>query len=72
VAFYGDEILKTAESISKYVGRFAMWCRTRMETIIMTDRERNEEILRRINKENILHGIYREVRITGCSLRCGS
>jgi adenylyl- and sulfurtransferase ThiI len=57
VALYGVEIWTFRKVYKKYVGSFAVWCRRRMEKISMTSRERNKEILQRINKENILHRI---------------
>jgi hypothetical protein len=58
IALYGAQTWTLREVDQKYLESFEMWCWRRMETIVWTDRVRNEEVLHRVKKErNILHTI---------------
>jgi hypothetical protein len=60
VAFCGVEIWTLLKVDQKYLVSFEMWCRRRIEKIIGTDGERNEEVLHRhMRKKNIPHTIKR-------------
>jgi len=59
-ALYGAEIWTLRKVDWKYLGSFEM-CRRRMENIGLTDRVRNDEVLHRVKKENIVS--LRVVRI---------
>jgi len=58
MAFYGAETWTLRAADQKYLERFEMWCRRRMEKISWTDHVRNEEVLLRVNElRKILHEI---------------
>jgi hypothetical protein len=51
IALYGDEIWTLRKVDYKYLEGFEVCCWRRMETIICTDRVRNEEVLQRVKEE---------------------
>jgi len=50
VDLYGAEIWMLQGEDQKEVENFEMWCWSRMEKIIWTDRVRNEEVLLKVQK----------------------
>jgi hypothetical protein len=64
-ALCGAEMWTFRKADQKYLERFEMWCKRRMEKIIRADRVRNEDVLHRFKeKRNILHKT--EMRKTNC------
>jgi hypothetical protein len=60
IALQGAETWTPWEVDQKYVESFKMWCWRRMEKNSWIDRDRNEEVLHRVNEErNIIHTIKR-------------
>ena len=60
VDLYGAEIWMLQGEDQKEVENFEMWCWSRMEKIIWTDRVRNEEVLLKVQKQgNILNEIIK-------------
>jgi hypothetical protein len=58
IALYGAETWKLRAMDRKRLGRFEMWCWSRMEKISWTDHVRNEEVLLGVKEQrNILYEI---------------
>jgi hypothetical protein len=56
IALYGAETWTLRAVDQKNLESFKIWCWSRMEKIIWIDRERNEEVLLRVQEQrNILH-----------------
>jgi hypothetical protein len=70
-ALCGAETRALRKADHKYLVRFKMWCRRRMDRIRWTDRVRNVEVLHRVKEErNIIHTVkLRKVNWIGDMLR---